>query len=117
MFTRIVKMEFEKENIPVFLANFEVIKEKIRNFPGCSFLELYQDKSDKAIFFTYSRWNAESDLENYRNSDLFKKVWSETKPLFRARAAAWSVDTVVSLGACPSEKSLGACPPEEGLGV
>lgn len=90
-------MEFEAENVSVFLANFEVVKEKIRNFPGCRFLELYQDKSDKAIFFTYSRWNAETDLENYRNSELFKGVWSLTKPLFKARAAAWSVDTLVSL--------------------
>lgn len=97
MFTRIVKMEFREEETEAFLANFKVVKAKIRGFPGCTFLELYQDKSDKAIFFTYSRWNAESDLETYRNSDLFKKVWSETKPLFRARAAAWSVYTVVSL--------------------
>lgn len=97
MFTRIVKMEFKEENVSAFLANFEVVKEKIRNFPGCMYLELYQDKSDKAIFFTYSRWRDETDLENYRNSELFKGVWSQTKPLFSARAAAWSVDTLVSL--------------------
>lgn len=90
-------MEFEKENIPTFLANFEVVKEKIRSFPGCTFLELYQDKSDVTIFFTYSRWNDETDLENYRNSALFKEVWSQTKPLFREKAAAWSVDTLVSI--------------------
>lgn len=97
MFTRIVKMEFKKENISVFLENFGLVNQKIRNFPGCTFLELYQDKSDKAIFFTYSRWKDESDLENYRNSELFKGVWSQTKPLFRGKAAAWSVDTLVSI--------------------
>ncbi|WP_310994043.1 putative quinol monooxygenase [Aequorivita marina] len=97
MFTRIVKMEFQEENIPTFLDNFEAVKNKIRNFPGCTFLELYQDKNNKAIFFTYSRWNEETDLENYRHSDLFKKVWSQTKPLFKEKAAAWSVDTLVSL--------------------
>lgn len=95
MFTRIVKMVFEKENIPIFLENFEMVNQKIRDFPGCTFLELYQDKTDEAIFFTYSRWNEESDLENYRNSELFKKVWSQTKPLFKEKAAAWSVDSVV----------------------
>ena len=97
MFTRIVKMEFEKEHIPAFLANFEAVKERIRNFPGCTFLELYKDKSDETIFFTYSRWNEETDLENYRNSKFFKEVWSVTKLKFRSRAEAWSVDTVVSL--------------------
>ncbi|MCZ4319986.1 antibiotic biosynthesis monooxygenase [Aequorivita viscosa] len=97
MFTRIVKMEFEEGNVNAFLTNFEVVKEKIRGFPGCLFLELYRDKNDETIFFTYSRWKEEADLEKYRNSDLFKEVWSVTKPMFRKRAEAWSVDTVVSL--------------------
>jgi len=97
MFTRIVKMEFEKENIPAFLSNFEKVKDRIRNFPGCTFLELYNDKNNETIFFTYSRWNGEADLENYRNSDLFKKVWSITKPMFQKKAEAWSVDTLESL--------------------
>ena len=90
-------MEFEKENVATFLSSFENVKEKIRNFPGCTFLELYKDKNDQAIFFTYSRWKDETDLENYRNSELFKSVWSATKPMFSKRAEAWSVDTVVSL--------------------
>lgn len=97
MFTRIVKMEFKEDDIAAFLVNFEEVKNKIRNFPGCTFLELYRDKNDKAIFFTYSRWNEEDDLENYRTSSLFKEVWSKTKPKFRAKAQAWSVDTLVSL--------------------
>jgi hypothetical protein len=96
MFTRIVKMEFESENVPAFLANFETINSKILNFPGCLFLELYRDKNEETTFFTYSRWNDETDLENYRNSELFKKVWATTKPLFRSKAQAWSVDTLFS---------------------
>ena len=97
MFTRIVKMDFEKENIPAFLANFENVKEKIRNFPGCRFLELYNDKNNETIFFTYSRWNDETDLESYRHSELFREVWSVTKPMFKAKAEAWSVDTLFTL--------------------
>jgi len=97
MFTRIVKMEFEKEHIPAFLATFETVRERIRNFPGCTFLELYQDKNEQTIFFTYSRWNEETDLENYRSSELFRKVWRLTKPMFRNKAEAWSVNTLVSL--------------------
>ena len=97
MITRIVKMVFEPENISNFLDNFEKVKEKIRPFEGCEFLELYQDKNESNIFFTYSRWNFESDLENYRNSSLFKEVWSVTKPLFKEKAEAWSVDTLHQL--------------------
>ena len=97
MFTRIVKMEFKPEEISLFQSNFKKIKEKIRAFPGCTFLELYQDKNNATIFFTYSKWENESDLENYRNSDLFKTVWATTKPMFRLKAQAWSVDTLHSL--------------------
>ena len=94
MFTRIVKMEFRNEEISQFLSNFEIVKEKIRAFEGCTFLELYRDKNNEDIFFTYSRWEDESDLENYRNSDSFKNVWATTKPMFRSKAQAWSVDTL-----------------------
>jgi len=97
MFTRIVKMEFKEEEIAAFLANFDKVKEKISNFEGCCFLELYRDKDDETIFFTYSRWRDVEDLENYRHSALFKEVWGQTKPLFSARAQAWSVDTLVSI--------------------
>ena len=70
MFVRIVKLSFHEENIPAFLENFELMKEKIRNAPGNRFLELYQDKNNKSIFFTYSYWETEEDLENYRKSAL-----------------------------------------------
>ena len=97
MFIRIVKMSFHKENIPVFLENFEIMKEKIRNATGNRFLELYQDKNNPSIFFTYSFWETEEDLENYRKSELFDGVWTFTKKLFNDKPEAWSVDKLVSL--------------------
>lgn len=97
MFVRIVKMRFQEDKINLFLENFEAVKHHIRNFEGNQFLELYQDKNDKCIFFTYSLWDNEESLENYRNSDLFKEVWDYTKALFSAKPEAWSVDKVVSL--------------------
>lgn len=97
MFVRIVKMSFHSENIEKFLENFDRNKEFIRNSHGCRLLELYRGKQDENIFFTYSYWEKEEDLENYRNSELFKKVWAETKVLFNDRPKAWSLDKLVSL--------------------
>lgn len=90
-------MSFAEENIPAFLENFEIIKDKIRNAPGNRLLELYQDKTNKSIFFTYSYWETEEDLENYRKSELFNTVWAFTKKLFNDKPEAWSVDKLVSL--------------------
>lgn len=97
MFVRIVKMSFKPQKIEEFLANFNSKKEFIRKSPGCNLLELYRDKTNSDIFFTYSYWDSEQDLENYRNSDLFKGVWAQTKVLFNDKPLAWSVDKVVSL--------------------
>ena len=85
------------EEVDAFLANFEANKTSIRNFHGCEFLELYRDQQDPAIFFTYSKWQRPEDLERYRSSELFKGIWTTTKPKFRSKALAWSVDTLAHL--------------------
>ena len=97
MFVRIVKMSFDPSKVDEFLFYFESKKHLIRNFEGCELLELYRDKHDRNIFFTYSYWQEESDLENYRNSELFKTVWTRTKQYFNAKPEAWSVEKLVSL--------------------
>lgn len=97
MFIRIVKLSFHEEKISEFLEHFETVKNQIRNFPGNNFLEMYRDKDNPCIIFTYSIWNDVSDLENYRHSDLFKEVWAYTKQHFNAKPEAWSVDKIASL--------------------
>jgi len=98
MFVRIVKMTFRPDAVTEFLSNFEKVKQDIRNAPGCRLLELYHDKANPQVFFTYSYWETEADLEAYRASALFCDTWAITKPLFSHKAEAWSVDKVVSLG-------------------
>ncbi len=90
-------MSFADENINAFLKNFHENKEKIRAVNGCHLLELLRDKDNPNIFFSYSYWEDQSDLENYRQSDLFKSVWAKTKVLFNEKPQAWSVDKIVSL--------------------
>jgi len=90
-------MSFHQENISKFLKNFDLMKEKIRNSEGNRYLELYQDKNNPCIFFTYSFWETEQDLENYRQSALFDEVWTFTKKLFNDKPEAWSVDKIATL--------------------
>lgn len=97
MFIRIVKMSFHSDKVAAFLENFESVKHKIRAAHGNKLLELYRDKNNPDIFFTYSFWETEQDLENYRNSQLFIEVWQFTKQLFNDKPQAWSVDKVESL--------------------
>lgn len=90
MLVRIVRMTFQPEKTAEFLSNFEANKKSIRNFPGCTHLELWQDFSEKNIFLTYSIWESEEALNKYRDSELFKSVWSFTRTLFAAKPVAFS---------------------------
>jgi quinol monooxygenase YgiN len=97
MIIRIVKMTFDQKKVSAFLEIFHSSKQHIRNFKGCSHLELLKDIHSPTIFFTYSHWQNENDLDNYRNSELFKEVWGKTKILFSAKAEAWSMQQEVFL--------------------
>lgn len=97
MFVRIVKLTLKEDKIADFLVNFEEIKQQIRNFEGNEFLELYQDKQDARIFFTYSYWKDENALDNYRKSAFFNEVWTYTKSLFDDKPEAWSVNKLATL--------------------
>ena len=90
MLVRIVKLSINPENTDSFLANFEANKINIRAFEGCNFLELYRDQNNTDLFFTYSHWKSEKDLDNYRNSELFNGIWAKTKKMFNGKPEVWS---------------------------
>lgn len=89
---RIVKLTFQEDKINEFLTFFDTIKHIVNTFPGCEGMKLLQDIHQPHIVMTYSHWNEEQDLENYRVSEQFKHIWSTIKPWFGERAQAWSVD-------------------------
>ena len=79
MFVRIVKMGFHAKEVKGFLNTFNAKKEHIRNTKGCQLLELYRDKNDPTVFFTYSYWEREIDLENYRNQPYLRVFGQKQK--------------------------------------
>ena len=87
---RIVRMTFRESDVENFLMVFNDSKQKIRSFPGCKHLELQQDYHQSNVYSTYSLWEDDHALENYRKSALFKSVWSKTKPLFEEKPVAFS---------------------------
>lgn len=92
MITRIVRMHFRPGERQAFLDIFNSSKHLIRQFDGCRHLGLYNEAGDPDVFFTFSIWASAADLDAYRNSDLFKKTWKETKALFADKPRAWSME-------------------------
>jgi len=91
---RIVKMVFKEENVKEFTKIFSESKKFIEAMQGCKSVKLLNEVNHKNIFFTYSLWDSEEDLNNYRNSEVFKNVWAKTKVLFDAKPQAWSVEEI-----------------------
>ena len=94
MIKRIVKMSFELEEVEKFKAIYELNWHKIKGFEGCLHVELLQDRSSPSIFFTYSNWESENHLNNYRDSIVFKTVWASTKVLFNQKPEAWTLNVL-----------------------
>ncbi len=91
MIIRLVKMEFQPQKREDFVSLFLKRKKGIESQQGCHSVKLFNDVKDKSIFFTYSIWDSQDDLEVYRNSDFFRETWSITKTFFADKPKAWSV--------------------------
>ncbi len=92
MIRRIVKLSFRTDKADDFLTIYHNAKDKISSFPGCHGVELLRDIHKPNVFFTYSLWESEEDLNNYRNSELFGVIWKATKALFNSHPEAWSAE-------------------------
>ncbi|MCC7532737.1 MAG: antibiotic biosynthesis monooxygenase [Bacteroidia bacterium] len=90
MINRIVRLSFQTHLVDDFLRVFENSKIQIAEFPGCKGLSLLKDANHTNVFYTYSLWETALDLENYRNSELFKATWAATKILFNDKPMAFS---------------------------
>lgn len=90
MLIRTVRMTFAPAHVETFLALFADARPKIRAREGCEHLDLWQDVRYPNVFTTYSLWRDQDALDAYRESDLFRDTWAETKPLFAAAPVAHS---------------------------
>ena len=93
MLVRIVKLQFKEEKINDFLMHFETVKWEVASFTGCKGMKLLQDIKNPCIIMTYSIWDNEEALVNYKKSELFESIWPNIKVWFDAKAEAWSLQT------------------------
>ena len=97
MLIRIVRMHFTEAGVEEFLQIFNAHKVAIRNFPGCTHLQLLKDSDDPLCYTTLSHWNRIEDLENYRKSELFGSVWGRVKTLFSERTQAFTLERFIEV--------------------
>ncbi len=92
MIRRIVKMSFRSECLAEFKELFHEVKPRILSQNGCHQVDLLIDIHHPTTMFTFSQWDSEDHLNQYRNTDLFLQTWRRTKVMFSEKAEAWSVE-------------------------
>jgi heme-degrading monooxygenase HmoA len=90
-------MHFTPAGLDEFLSIFNTHMSAIRNFNGCSHLELLKDADDPYTYTTLSYWDNPTHLEAYRKSELFGAVWGRVKTLFSERSQAFSLEKFIEL--------------------
>ncbi len=91
---RIVKMTFQEKYAQDFENYFSEIKERVAGQPGCHGVKLLKEKTGSGVYFTYSVWESEEDLNAYRGTELFGSVWPTVKAWFADKAEAWSTEII-----------------------
>ncbi len=99
MIIRIVKLQFKEEELEAFKTYFDGICDQIRNFEGCQKLEMLEQVDQPNVIFTYSYWESEDALENYRVSELFQTFWGVAKAKFSGKPEAWSLNKIAEVEA------------------
>ena len=95
MIKRIVKLEIDPKKKDEFISFFETINKQIIDFEGCVSVNLLLDIHSHHIVFTYSTWESEKHLDEYRNSMFFRDNWRKVKRLFVNKPHAWSVKEIL----------------------
>ncbi len=90
MIIRIVKLTIDPAKKEAFISIFKNNNHHIKACEGCVGVELLQDQKYSNIFFTYSHWKEETDLDTYRQSEIFGVIWKATKATFCGPPEAWT---------------------------
>jgi len=90
MLVRIVQLNIMPEHTQQFLELYAAHQEMIRGREGCISLQLLQSDENPNELATLSHWSGEDALNKYRNSDFFRQLWAQVKPLFAEKAHAFS---------------------------
>lgn len=114
MIVRLVCMKVKPEKLAEFRRIYEEACDRIRAFPGCTFLQLLLDTDGECNLYTISYWQSADDLETYRHSSFFRGVWERLKPLFRDKP--WAQSTTVLIDSSEIKRAAKFAAREDRMG-
>ncbi len=94
MILRIVKMELNETKIELFEHFMDNLKEEKLKQDGCLHHDIFCDKDNSMMFFSYTIWATEKHLKKYKKTELFKEVTRTIRTLCVKEPIAWTVENV-----------------------
>lgn len=92
MIVRLVRLTFSPQSVDAFDALYAQFEARIHARPGCRMVRAMRVPDEPCQRATLSLWDAQEDLDAYRESALFGEVWPATKALFDAPPEAQSYE-------------------------
>ncbi|MGY6561897.1 MAG: putative quinol monooxygenase [Luteibaculaceae bacterium] len=93
MIHRWVRLTINPTDKTKFLDILREYHHNVRAFPGCKSLLLSAEPNGNVVI-TYSVWDDEASLAEYRRSEMFKAFWLKIKPFFIDKPLAYSTKEV-----------------------
>ena len=93
MITRIIKLRL-KDSTDEFIKYINSIHDEIFQFTGCHNMEVLNDKDDPKVFFIYTIWKNETELNKFRNSSFNRNFWNTLQDLCESRPEVWTVENI-----------------------
>ena len=88
-------MDLKPGRKEMFMAIFDQVRTSIETQPGCLGLEIWESMHEHQYsIWTISSWQSVQHLDQYRESELFRKTWTQVKPLFSSKAQAWTLSSI-----------------------
>jgi len=94
MILRVVKMELIETKIGLFERFMSNLKDEKLRQEGCLHHDIFCDKDNNSIYFSYTIWNNEKSLKKYKKSELFKVVSQTIRSFCVKEPLAWTVENV-----------------------
>jgi quinol monooxygenase YgiN len=97
MIVRVVKLQFDERTHEEAQRHLLGIVPTVRQWPGCTHLEVLFDENRIGRILTYSHWESVEALNEYRNSMVFRKFWAGVKPHLAKPTEAYTMRRTVHL--------------------
>ena len=103
MIIRVVKIPIKDASINSFIKRIPIISNEVRRVSGCIHNDIFRDKMKENIFYSYTIWNSDEDIEKYLGSQYYKDIWGDLWDYFEGTPKSWKIDNIFDY---PSEESF-----------